>query len=250
MGKAPPQPKSGSRIIIEKKRVPQLDPYAVIFPYIRMGRSISGFTIDRSNGKFGPFKDQMFLGDYTQSILMRATTEQVNGVWQGACYPFREGLSTGILNIHFTPQGKLITGGTNRGWPVRGLKPYALERITWSGLTPFEIERITVTSNGFMIRFTKSIDEEKAQDLTNYQVSTFTHIYHQGYGGPEVDQTKPTVTSVKLAEDGMSASISLSAMTKGHVHEFDLAKIRSRDGEELVHRHAYYTLNEVPNQSK
>jgi hypothetical protein len=44
----------------------------------------------------------------------------------------------------------------------------------------------------------------------------------------------------------MSASISLNAMTKGHVHEFDLAKIRSSDGEELVHRHAYYTLNEVP----
>lgn len=246
MGKAPPQPKSGSRIIIEKKRVPQLDPYAVIFPYIRMGRSISGFTIDRSNGKFGPFKDQMFLGDYTQSILMRATTEQVNGVWQGACYPFREGLSTGILNIHFTPQGKLITGGTNRGWPVRGLKPYALERLTWSGKTPFDIERITVTPNGFLIRFTKPMAADIAQDPANYLVSTFTHIYQQGYGGPEVDQTKPSVSSVKLAEDGLSASISLNAMTKGHVHEFDLAKIRSSDGEELVHRHAYYTLNEVP----
>ena len=34
--------------------------------------------------------------------------------------------------------------------------------------------------------------------------------------------------------------------TRGHVHEFDLAGLRSRDGETLLHRHAYYTVNEVP----
>ncbi len=35
------------------------------------------------------------------------------------------------------------------------------------------------------------------------------------------------------------------AMTKGHVHKFDL---RDRDGGEAHHRHAYYTLNEVPSK--
>ncbi len=39
-------PKSGSRIVTEKARVKQLTPYAVIFPYVRMGRSITGFTVD------------------------------------------------------------------------------------------------------------------------------------------------------------------------------------------------------------
>lgn len=246
LGKAPQQPKSGSRIITEKQRIPELEPYALIFPYIRMGRSISGFTIDRSAGKFGPFRDQIFLGDYTQSILMRATTEQVNGVWQGACYPFREGLSTGILNIHFTPEGKLLTGGTNRGWPVRGLKPYALERLAWSGKMPFEIERISVAPQGFQIRFTKPVAVDQADDTSLYQITTFTHIYHQGYGGPEVDQTTPKVTDVKISDDGLTAFIVLDAMTKGHVHEFDLGKLRSKDDEELLHRHAYYTLNEIP----
>ena len=74
------------------------------------------------------------MADYTLSIIMRATTEQINGVWQGACYPFREGISTGILNVHFTPDGKLLCGGTNRGWPVRGIKPFALERLEWTAL--------------------------------------------------------------------------------------------------------------------
>ena len=41
-----------------------------------MGRSISGFTVNRTGGRFGPFENQMFLGDYTLSIVMRATTDQ------------------------------------------------------------------------------------------------------------------------------------------------------------------------------
>ena len=240
------EPNSGSSIIAEVKRVPELVPYAVIFPYIRMGRSISGFVVDRTQGKFGPFEDQMFLGDYTQSIIMRATTEQVNGVWQGACYPFREGLSTGILNVQFTPEGRLLCGGTNRGWPVRGLKAYALERLDWTGLMPFEIERVTITPDGFHFEFTKPVDAETGSDRESYVVTTFTHRYQQGYGGPEIDQTAPKVTSVTLADDGMSASITLDTITKGHVHEFDLGALRDRDDGELLHRHCYYTVNEVP----
>jgi len=75
MGAVPTLPKSGTRIVTERRRVPQLTPYAVIFPYIRMGRSITGFRVNRTQGRFGPFENQLFLGDYTLSILMRATTE-------------------------------------------------------------------------------------------------------------------------------------------------------------------------------
>lgn len=246
MGPAPAQPESGSRIIIEKEKIPQLDPYAVIFPYIRMGRSLGGFVIDETGGKFGPFENQMFLGDYTQSLIVRATTEKVNGIWQGACYPFREGLSTGILNVHFTPEGNLISGGTNRGWPVRGLKPYALERLEWTGKPPFEIERITINPSGFDIRFTKPADRETASKPGNYKLSTFTHKYHAGYGGPEIDQTTPKVTAAILSEDGLTATITLDTITKGHVHEFDLAALRESDGGELVHTFAFYTVNEIP----
>ncbi len=245
-GKAPTVPNSPSRILTEKERVPELVPYSVIFPYIRMGRSISGFVVNRTKGKFGPFEDQIFLGDYTLSILMRATTEKVNGVWQGACYPFREGLSTGLLNIHFTPEGHLLTGGTNRGWPVRGLKAFALERLDWSGKTPFEIQKITITQDGFHIQFTQPVSKETGTNPANYIVSTFTHQYHAGYGGPEIDQTTPKILSAKLSPDGLTATIRLETLTKGHVHEFDLGNLRAKDGGELLHRHAYYTVNEVP----
>jgi hypothetical protein len=246
LGPVPLMPTSGARVITERERVKQLVPYAVIFPYVRMGRSITGFTVNRTEGKFGPFEDQIFLGDYTLSILMRATTEQVNGVWQGACYPFREGLSTGILNIVFTPEGNLLCGGTNRGWPVRGIKPFALERLTWSGKMPFEIKRITIQPDGFNVEFTKPVEATVGNDPASYRLSTFTHIYHGAYGGPEVDQTTPVIKSVKVSDDGMSARLALNALVRGHVYDFDLGQLRSRDREELLHRHAYYTVNEIP----
>lgn len=246
MGPVPEMPKSGSRIIIEKERVKQLVPSAVVFPYIRMGRSITGFTVNRTKGKFGPFEDQLFVGDYTQSIIMRATTEQVNGVWQGACYQFREGLSTGILNVVFTPGGNLLCGGTNRGWPVRGHKPFALERIEWNGKMPFEIQRITIEPNGFKIAFTKPVDAKTGSDVKAYKITTFTHPYHAGYGGPEIEKTTPIVESVKISEDGMFATLALNQLIRGHVYDFDLGNLRARDKEELLHRKAYYTVNEVP----
>ncbi len=248
LGPVPETPKSGTRIVTERKHMKQLVPYAVIFPYIRMGRSITAFTVDKTQGKFGPFENQMFLGDYTLSILMRATTEHVNGVWQGACYPFREGLSTGILNVEFTPEGKLLCGGTNRGWPVRGIKSFALERLDWSGKMPFEINRITIQPDGFKITFTKPVDKATGNSLEPYVISAFTHPYHGGYGGPEVDRFKPAVTKVLLDQDGLSASIMLDKLAQGFVYEFDLGRLRSRDGEELLHRNAYYTVNEIPSR--
>lgn len=246
LGPVPEMPQSGTRIVTEKERVKQLVPYAVVFPYIRMGRSITAFSVNRSGGKFGPFENQMFLGDYTLSILMRATTEQVNGVWQGACYPFREGLSTGILNVEFTPAGNLLCGGTNRGWPVRGIKPYALERLEWSGKMPFEIDRITIEPDGFLVTFTKPVDRATGGVVDSYQIKAFTHPYHGGYGGPEIEEHQPAVKTVSLAEDGLSVKLVLEKLDCGFVYEVDLVRLRSADGEPLLHRHAFYTVNEVP----
>ena len=192
-------PNSNSRMTDELKRVKELVPPAVRFPYIKMGRSISGFRLDTTGGKFGPFANQLFLGDYTLSVIMRATTEQVNGVWQGACYPFREGLATGIMNVEFSPKGQLIAGGftTNRQWPVRGPEPFAIQRIDWSGVMPFEIREIKIKKDGFLIHFTKPVDKTLAAKTDAYAITTYTHIYHGAYGSPEVDQTTARVTDRK-----------------------------------------------------
>ena len=246
--KAPNKPNSQSRLHVERARVPELVPPAVRFPYIKMGRSISGFRLDDTGGKFGPFAGQFFLGDYTLSIILRATTEQVNGVWQGACYPFREGLATGLMNVQFAPQGQLVIGGftTNTQWPVRGTAPFALQRIDWSGLTPFEVKEINIRPDGFLVTFTLPVDPAVAADPANYAVSTYTHVYQAGYGSPEVDQTEPRVLKAEPSADGLSVRLTLAKLEVGHIHDFDFAKVRGRDGAPLLHTKAYYTVNEIP----
>ena len=246
---APPvEPESKSRITVEKKRVKELVPPTILFPYKKMGRSISGFKVDQTGGKFGPFEDQIFCGDYTLSIVMRATTEKINGVWQGACYPFREGLNTGIMSVEFTPKGQLIAGGftTNRQWPVRGLKPFALERIDWTGQTPFEIQEINIRPEGFRLHFTEPVDKVVAADPETYEVTTYCHIYAGFYGSPEVDHTTGKVTRVEVAADGLAVDLDLDALQEGHIHDFDLKAMKSSQGEPLLHRKAYYTVNEIP----
>ncbi|MCE9518844.1 MAG: hypothetical protein K8R87_04680 [Verrucomicrobia bacterium] len=246
--KEPVMPKSDSRLHIERKRVKELVPPAVCFPYIKMGRSISGFRLNQTGGKFGPFENQIFLGDYTLSLIMRATTEEINGVWQGACYPFREGLATGIMNVEFSPKGQLIAGGftTNAQWPVRGPEPFAIQRIDWNGVTPFEIKEINIKKDGFLITFTKPIDPQVAAQANAYNITTYTHIYHAGYGSPEVDQTTSHVTKAAPAADGLSVMVYLEKFEEGHIHEFDVVKIKSKSGEPLLHSKAYYTVNEIP----
>jgi len=246
LGKKPVEPHSQSRLLSERKRVKELVPYAVVFPYIKMGRSISGFTVDRTGGKFGPFENQIFICDFSLSVVMRATTEKINGVWQGACYPFREGLATGLLACQFTPRGDLIVGGTNRGWPVRGPRAYALQRLDWTGKVPFEIKQINARPNGFLITFTEPVDREIASKPESYALTTYTHIYQQGYGSPEVDETTPSVVKAVVSADGLQAELTVDGLVQGHVHEFDLQPVRSAEAKKLVHVKAYYTLNEIP----
>jgi hypothetical protein len=241
-------PKSESRMGIEKKRVKELVPPVVLFPYIKMGRSVSGFRLNKSAGKFGPFDDQIFIGDYSLSIVMRATTEQVNGVWQGACYPFREGLASGIMNVEFSPKGQLVVGGftTNAQWPVRGAEPFALQRIDWNGVVPFEVKEITIKNDGFVVTFTKPVDKQVAAQADAYNIATYRYIYHAGYGSPEVDKGRAQVTEAVPSADGLSVYVHLEQVKEDFIHDFDFSKITEPDGKHLVHNKAYYTVNEIP----
>ena len=174
--------------------------------------------------------------------------KQINGVWQGACYPFREGLATGIMHVEFSPKGQLIAGGftTNRQWPVRGTELFAIQRIDWTGLVPFEIKEINIVKGGFLINFTKPVDKRVAASVDAYTITTYTHKYSAGYGSPEVDHTTAKVTVAVPSADGLSVMVHLEKITEGHIHDFDLASMRSKDGERLLHTKAFYTVNEIP----
>ena len=246
LGESPKEPESGSRLAVEVKKIPRLRAPAVYFPYPKMGQSASGIACDTTGGKFGPFGDQLFVGDQAASTIMRVALEKVDGRYQGACFPFRQGFGSGTLPMLMTPGGKMLVGGTNRGWGSRGPKPFALERLDWAGTVPFEVLAMHARPDGFELAFTRPVDAKSAGDPKSYQLSTYTYIYQSSYGSPEVDATTPTVDRVVVAEDGLSARLFVSKLQEGHVHELHLDGVRSADGRPLLHKEAYYTMNAVP----
>lgn len=246
MGAKPEAPQSGSRFVVQAARIPQYEPPSVLFPYKKMGQSASGIACDFSEGTFGPFAGQLFVGDQTASTVMRVCLEQVQGHYQGACIPFREGFGSGTLGVEMTPQGKLFVGGTNRGWGSVGTKPFAVERLDWTGKVPFEIHEMKARADGFELVFTQPVDKASAADPASYDLQTYTYIYQESYGSPEVDHTTPAIESVRVSEDGLRAVLKLNALQAGHIHELHSRGVRSAQGLPLLHAAAYYTLNYIP----
>lgn len=248
LGPAPKVPNGGRNIRQhdEIKRVPELMPTSIVFPYKKMGQSASAIVLDDTNGAFGPFKGQLFVADYTLSLVMRVYLEKVNGVYQGACFPFRQGFATGLIGMGMTRDGHLVTGGCSRGWPTRGTKPYALQRLRWSSKMPFEIDEMRIGKDGFTVLFTTEVDPATAQDVRSYAMTSYTYRYQRVYGSPEVDHEKPTITEAVLGADRKSVFLRVEGLRVGHVHELHGLGVRSRSGDALLHPVAYYTLNNLP----
>jgi glucose/arabinose dehydrogenase len=246
-GPRPQTPLSGSRMFIEAKKIPQLKPPAVYFPYPKMGQSASGIACDYTGGKFGPFPGQLFVGDQTHSTVMRVYLEKVKGRYQGACFMFRQGFDSGNLALEMAPDGSLFVQGTDRGWGARGGKPFALQRLVWTGRLPFEVREMRARPDGFELTFTEPVDQATAGSTGSYKMETYTYIYQASYGSPEVDKTTPAITSAEVAKDGLSVRLKVDGLVEGHIHELDLSGVRSATGQPLLHKTAYYTLNYLPN---
>lgn len=244
--KKPEEPKSGSRTHVEADRIPEYLPPAILFPYNKMGKSASGVETDISNGKFGPFANQMFVGDQSHSTIMRCFLEKVDGKYQGACFMFRQGIGSGTLPLLMHKEGVMFTGGTNRGWGSRGGRPYSLERLSWSGKTPFEVHEMRAKPDGFELTFTMPVDAKTAADLASYKLGTYTYIYQSSYGSPEVDHTTPNITKAVVGDDGKSVRLYVDKLQRGHVHELHMPGLRSESDLPLLHDTGYYTLNNIP----
>ena len=177
---------------------------------------------------------------------MRVSLEKVNGVYQGACYPFRSGLQCGVNRICFAPDGSMFVGQTNRGWGSVGGKPYGLQRLVWTGVVPLEIKTMRLTRDGFVLTFTKPLNVGTLVGSDTYSLQSFTYNYWSNYGSPEVDRRGEKVQGVKLSADRRTVSLAVAGLRRGRVYELHLEGVKSSDGDPVLHPEAYYTLNEIP----
>jgi type 1 glutamine amidotransferase len=222
---------------------------SVWFPYRRMGQSAADIELDTTGGAFGPFEQQFFVGDQMNGSVMRVDLEQVDGHYQGACFPFVEGLDSGVNRLAFAPDGSLFVGQTDRGWGSLGDRSYGLQRIAWNGTVPFEVLHMNARTDGFDLEFTRDLDPETAADPASYRFWSFTYAYHRDYGAPETDGADLEVLEAVVLGP-RRVRLVLSGMREGFVHELHADGVRSADGEPLVHPEAWYTLSVKPEPPK
>ena len=172
----------------------------------KLGQSQSGIICDMSGGKFGPFEHQMFCSRSASQQHRPIRSAGREGTLPGRCFPFREGFASGIVPMIQAPDGSFFVGGTNRGWGSVGPKPFALERLVWTGKVPFEMYNVKLAHDGFDITFTEPVDKAAAGTVASYKMNTFRYIYRSEYGSPEVDPTTPTIKSATVSDDGKGAS--------------------------------------------
>jgi hypothetical protein len=228
------------------EKIPSLKLPAIWFPYRKMGMSATDIAWDSTRGKFGPFQGQLFVGDFTTARINRVFLEKVNGEYQGACFPFRKGFQSAVVRMAWGKDGSMLVGETNRGWNSTGETSYGLQRLVWTGNTPFEILTMKAEPDGFTLGFTKPVNEESARALGTYQLSSYTYLYHQDYGSPEIDTKKLTITGVTVSPDRLSVRLEVTGLRASYVHELHASGLRSDDGDVLLHEDAYYTLNQIP----
>jgi hypothetical protein len=218
---------------------------AVWVPY-SWARSINGMAYN-PDGKFGPFPGQFFLAELMHGgAIVRASVEKVNGVYQGACFPFWGKGLLGPLTLAFDPKGRLWVGAiTTPGWmgqPDRG----ALFRIDFTGPAPFEIETIRARPRGFRLVFTRRVDTKTARQAASYRIEHYRYEYTGAYGSPELDRTGVDVRGVELHADGRTVDLTTAPLIKGRVYALTAGGVRSTRNEPLLHATGVYTLNEVP----
>ena len=247
IGVRPKDPKSGSRISIERDKIPELAPPAAMFPHGKLSNSPTGIACDTS-GKFGPFKNQLFVGEQTMSTVLRVALEKVNGVYQGAAFPFRGRFKSGNVAVRLGPDGSMFVGGTDRGWGARGGKRFALERCHFNGKIPFEVLNIEAKSDGFKVNFTEEVNKSIAETTKSYTISAYTYIYQSGYGSPVVDKSTPVIKSATVSNDNKSVHLKIDGLVKGNIHEINFAGVKNTKDEVLLHAIGYYTLNEIPSK--
>lgn len=235
---------SGQRLEVAARTIEGFRLPAVWLPYDLCGRSPGGFVWDTA-GHFGPFRGQVFCGDQYSSEVFRMSLEQVDGGWQGACYPFRRGLACGITRVAFAADGSLWCGLTNRGWGSLGQQEQGLQRIAWRGETPFELVEVKAKAMGFVLHLTQDVDPARVRP-ESFAVRSWTYDHHEDYGCPPRDERAHAVTVVR-AVDARTIELELGAVPLVRVYELRLAGLRrAGDGQEPWHGVAWYTRNRAP----
>ena len=215
---------------------------AVWLPY-ESSRSTSGPVYDHTRGKFGPFADQLFVGDAGYGAnpgIMRIALEKVSGEYQGACIRFVDGQPLGCERMKFGPDNYLYLASLTSG----------LTRMVFDGKTPLAIHsvRIRPRGNGFVVLLTKPLAADTKLKAADFRVTRYHYLYTGNYGSPKAEQVTIPVQAADLSSDRTTITLTFPVETYpiGMVYEINVGKLTAAGGEMLRHNEASYTVQRIP----
>ncbi len=219
-------------------------PAALWLPY-KWSRSPGNpiFQESQAGQGLGPFAGQMFIGELTNGLLLRADLEKVRGEYQGVVFMQRQQIGS-IIRLAFSEQGTLFAGMTNRGWG--GLAPNdGVARIRWTGKVPMEMSTVRLSDDGFDVLFTKPLAAGTVVDPSQIALQQYDYDWWWEYGSPERHTTEVAVTSTALSSDRRTLHLTVPELKAAMVARAVLADIVAADGTPLLHDEFAYTVNQL-----
>jgi hypothetical protein len=201
---------------------------------------------------FGPFEGHLVGCEFNGRVLVRMSLEEVDGVMQGAAYPFsalpndpNAPVFEGPNVVEVAPDGDVYVGSLlDSGWGG-GQNTGSIYKLTPKGDLPLGIAEVRAMPDGFTIGFTGGIEQKAAKDAKNYVIEKYRRESTPQYGGDDIDRAAVKIKSIVPSADGREVRLILDDLHAGFVYEFHLANLAPNDGV-LVPAEAHYTLKRVP----
>jgi hypothetical protein len=200
---------------------------------------------------FGPFEGHLLGCEFNERVLVRMSLEEIDGVMQGAIYPFTRRAETGAPTFEgpnvtaVAPDGDIYVGSLlDSGWGG-GQNTGSLFRLVPQQKLPTGIAEVRAAADGFIIRFTAAMDREKLATTKNFTVERYRRESTPQYGGDDRDRSAVKVQAAEPSEDGLEVRLRCDKLQAGFVYEFYLQNLTG-DGETLFPAEAHYTMKRLP----
>ncbi len=253
--------KAGARFGVPSLHEPEKDapatPPAVQIPH-PWTRSVNGIVAipkslaDRTHPKLF---DQLLGCEYDNRLLVRFSHQFVDGVMQGAVYPFSKPGSTssraseeflGPLSIAVGPEGDVYVGSMHdSGWQG-GLNTGDIVKLSPQRDWPNGLCEIRATPAGFDLEFFSPVDKSLAEDKSRYQISGYTRVWEGSYATPDTGRHVVEIDAAKLSGDGTTVSLTLSVLKPGYVYDVSISEIGTGQNRTLWPNIGHYTLHRLP----
>ncbi len=197
---------------------------------------------------WAPYAGQIMFGDATFGGLQRVFLEEIDGIMQGAVFPFSQGFAHLFNRLELTANGELIAGGIARGKDEKFIERVSgLTQIRYTGKEVFEPLAARLRSNGIEIEFTQPLSKNEGWNPAGYYVTQWGYQATQNYGGQKVRHRRSEVRSATVSTDRRRVFLELPELSSKEVLRIRLPQsLTSTSGQHLWTGELWYTVNRIP----